>query len=141
MPSHQTPIKTGICSYGMSGKLFHAPFIDSHPGFELSAIVERNRQESREKYPASKLLRSFEQLLTDDSIRLIVVNTPVQTHFDFCKAALAAGKAVVVEKPFTVLLDEAKELASLSKSINPEFTPGLSLRHLFSSQRFKINGR
>lgn len=83
--------------------------------------MHRNREESRERYPASKLLRSFEQLLADDSIRLIVVNTPVQTHFDFCKAALNAGKAVVVEKPFTVTLDEAKELAAISKSVNPEF--------------------
>jgi predicted dehydrogenase len=37
-----TVIKTGICSFGMSGKLFHAPFVEEHPGFELTAIVERN---------------------------------------------------------------------------------------------------
>ena len=41
-------IRTGICSYGMSGKLFHAPFIDAHPGFELAAIVERHINDSKE---------------------------------------------------------------------------------------------
>ena len=75
-----TTIKTGICSYGMSGKLFHAPFLEAHPGFELSAIVERNRDESRERYPHSKLYRSVDEMLKDDSLQLIVVNGPTATH-------------------------------------------------------------
>ena len=108
-------IRTGICSFGMSGKLFHAPFIQHHPGFELAAIVERNRDESREIYPDSVLVRSFEELIADDSLRLIVVNTPVQTHLDYVKAALKAGKDVVVEKPFTVTATEAEELDSLAR--------------------------
>lgn len=108
-------IRTGICSYGMSGKLFHAPFIQSHPGFELSAIVERNKEESRIKYPQSKLIRSVEELLSDDSLELIVVNTPVQTHYDYVRAALEAGKQVVVEKPFTVNAREAEKLDALAR--------------------------
>ncbi|MCG7859438.1 oxidoreductase, partial [Flavihumibacter sediminis] len=63
-------INTGICSYGMSGKLFHAPFVDNHPGYELTAIVERHNQESRSRYPHSKLARSVEDLLADDTIEL-----------------------------------------------------------------------
>ena len=112
------PIRTGICSFGMSGKLFHAPFIQSHPGYELSAIVERNKSESRQKYPASKLYRSFEELISDSDIQLIVVNTPVQTYFEYTKLALQSGKAVVVEKPFTVTVAEAEELDSLAKEKN-----------------------
>ena len=112
------PIRTGICSFGMSGKLFHAPFIQSHPGYELSAIAERNKSESRQKYPASKLYRSFEELISDSDIQLIVVNTPVQTHFEYTKLALQSGKAVVVEKPFTVTVAEAEELDSLAKEKN-----------------------
>lgn len=108
-------IKTGICSYGMSGKIFHAPFIQNHPGFELSAIVERHKEESRRRYPGAKLYRSFEELLADDSLQLIVVNTPVQTHFDYIKAALLAGKDVVAEKPFTVTAAEARELEQVAQ--------------------------
>ncbi|MCR6719412.1 MAG: Gfo/Idh/MocA family oxidoreductase [Chitinophagaceae bacterium] len=109
-------IKTGIASYGMSGKLFHAPFIANHPGFELTAIVERNRDESRRRYPESKLVRSFDELLADDSLQLIIVNTPSHTHYEYTKAALLAGKHVIVEKPFTVKLAEAIELDELAKS-------------------------
>ncbi len=111
-------IKTGICSYGMSGKLFHAPFIQNHPGFELTAIVERSKNESREKYSASKLYRSVDELIADESLQLIIVNTPVQTHFDYARKALAAGKHVIVEKPFTVTSKEAEELVTLANEKN-----------------------
>jgi scyllo-inositol 2-dehydrogenase (NADP+) len=107
-------IRTGIASFGMSGKLFHAPFIHSHPGFDLSAIVERHKDESREKYPSSHLYRSFETMIEDPELRLIIVNTPVQTHYEYAKAAMEKGKAVVVEKPFTVTAVEAKELEHIA---------------------------
>ena len=111
-------IKTGICSYGMSGKLFHAPFIEAHPGFELTAIVERHKEESRALYPKSILYKSVEDLLQDSSIELIVVNTPVQTHFQYAKAAILAGKSVIVEKAFTVTVAEARELRDLAAEKN-----------------------
>ncbi len=111
-------INTGICSYGMSGKLFHAPFVDNHPGYELTAIVERHNQESRSRYPHSKLARSVEEMLADDTIELVIVNTPTQTHYDFTKQALLAGKHVIVEKPVTTNAAEAAELDQLAKQKN-----------------------
>lgn len=102
----------------MSGKLFHAPFIDNHPGYELTAIVERHNQDSRGLYDHSKLVRSFEGLLSDDSIELIVVNTPTQTHYGFTRLALEAGKHVVVEKPVTTNAEEAVQLDLLAKERN-----------------------
>ena len=110
-----TIIKTGICSYGMSGKLFHAPFVEEHPGFELTAIVERNNNDSRERYPKSKLYRSVEELIADKSLQLIVVNTPTHLHYEQVKMALLAGKHVIVEKPFTTKVKEAEELTELAK--------------------------
>jgi len=110
-----TIIKTGICSYGMSGKLFHAPFVEAHPGFELTAIVERNNNDSRERYPKSKLYRSVEELVADKSLQLIVVNTPTHLHYEQVKMALLAGKHVVVEKPFTTKVKEGQDLAELAK--------------------------
>src|SRR5687768_15727080 len=115
---NNTIIKTGICSYGMSGKLFHAPFIQNHPGFDLTAIVERSKNESREKYPEAKLYRSVDELIADESLQLIIVNTPVQTHYDYAKKVIAAGKHVIVEKPFTVSSKEAEELVKLADENN-----------------------
>ncbi|TMI95253.1 MAG: oxidoreductase [Bacteroidetes bacterium] len=114
----ETIIKTGVCSYGMSGKLFHAPFIDNHPGYELTAIVERHNNDSRERYPRSKLYRSIEELIADNSIQLIIINTPTHLHFENAKAALEAGKNIVVEKPFTVTVKEGEQLIDLAKKKN-----------------------
>lgn len=108
-------VKVGLCAFGMSGKVFHAPFLKEHPGFFISAIVERNKEESKEKYPEAEIYRSVEEMLENTDIELVVVNTPVQTHFEYAKMALEAGKNVVVEKPFTVNVAEAEELAKLAE--------------------------
>ena len=110
-----SPIRTGICSYGMSGKLFHAPFIEAHPGFELSAIVERNNNDSKERYPRAKIVRSVNELCADKELQLIVVNTPTHLHFEHAKAVLLAGKNMVIEKPFAITVKEAEELAALAE--------------------------
>ena len=108
-------IRTGICSYGMSGKLFHAPFIHAHPGYELSAIVERHNHDSKERYPEAKLYRSVEELCADTSLQLIVVNTPTYLHYEQAKLVLQSGKHLVIEKPFAVTVKEAEALTALAE--------------------------
>lgn len=111
-------VKAGLCAFGMSGKVFHAPFLKEHPGFFLSAIVERSKEESKEKYPDATIYRSVEEMLQNADLDLIIVNTPVQTHFEYAKLALEAGKNVIVEKPFTINTAEAAELARLAEEKN-----------------------
>ena len=111
-------IKTGICSYGMSGKLFHAPFLAAHPGYELSAIVERHNDDSGDKYPNAKLYRSVEELCADKDLQFIVVNTPTHLHFEHAKLVLQSGKNMVIEKPFAVTVKEAEELTALAEKNN-----------------------
>lgn len=111
----KTPIKTGIASFGMSGQVFHAPFLHCNPGFEIRAIVERNKELSRAKYGYAKLVRSFDELLQDREIELIIVNPPDNLHYEFAKQAINAGKHVVVEKPFTQKYQDALELVDIAK--------------------------
>ena len=85
-------IKTAILSFGMSGRVFHAPFITMHKGFELKGILERTKQESLLFYPNIHIYRSLEEVLNDDEIDLVIVNTPTNTHFDFVKKALRYGR-------------------------------------------------
>lgn len=112
------PISIGLCAFGMSGKVFHAPFLKENPHFSLDAIVERNKNDSQEKYPEAKIYRSVDEMLENPELKIIVVNTPIQTHFEYCKKALEAGKNVIVEKPFTVNFDEAEQLVNLAKNKN-----------------------
>ena len=109
------PIVTGIASYGMSGSLFHAPFIGINPGFELRYIVERSKDNSRERYPDAAILRSFDELIAMQEVELVVVNTPDVTHYEYTKKALLAGKHVVVEKPFVFTVEEGNELITLAE--------------------------
>jgi scyllo-inositol 2-dehydrogenase (NADP+) len=53
-------------------------------------------------------------MLADPAIELVIVNTPNYTHYEYAKKALLADKHVVVEKPFTATIAEAKELVALA---------------------------
>lgn len=116
------PIKTALCSFGMSGWVFHAPFIHLHDGFELYAVFERTKNLGEEKYPGIKAFRSLEAMLADEAIELVVVNTPNYTHFEFARLVLLAGKHVVIEKPFTNTVAEAEELIALAKQQNKKIS-------------------
>ena len=110
------PINTAICSVGMSGLVFHAPFISTHPGFNFYGVWERTKNLAQEKYPAVKVYRTLQEMLADECIELVVVNTPNNTHYNFAKEALLAGKHVICEKPFTVTVAQAEELIKLAAS-------------------------
>nr|WP_315179569.1 Gfo/Idh/MocA family oxidoreductase [uncultured Flavobacterium sp.] len=107
-------IKTALLSYGMSGKVFHAPFLNFHPGFELLGSWERSKKLIHQDYPSVKSYATIEELLQDD-VELVVVNTPVDTHYEYAKKVLLAGKHALVEKAFTTTVAQAQELAALAK--------------------------
>jgi len=106
-------IKTALLSYGMSGQVFHAPFLHLHPGFELKGSWERSTRKIESDYPGVRSYPSLDAVLHDD-VDLVIVNTPVATHFDYAKRALKAGKHVLVEKAFTANAAEAMELEALA---------------------------
>ncbi|WP_207420800.1 Gfo/Idh/MocA family oxidoreductase [Desertivirga brevis] len=111
----ERPIVTGILSYGMSGRVFHAPFIHTSDRFELRAVAERSKKKAAERYADIKSYNSVEELLADPEIEMVIVNTPNHLHFDHARLALNAGKHVLVEKPFTATSDQAKELFELAR--------------------------
>jgi scyllo-inositol 2-dehydrogenase (NADP+) len=111
-------IKVGLVGYGKGGEYFHAPIINSVPGLKLTDVVERNKQKSKEKYPWVKVLKSFDELLKDPQIRLVVITTPNWFHFEMAMKALQAGKHVVVDKPFTITSKEADTLIELARQKN-----------------------
>ena len=111
-------IHVGLASFGMSGKVFHAPILAHHRGFMLSKIMERSKCEATNFYPDIESVRSFDELIDDDTIELIVVNTPDNTHYEYAHKALKAGKHVVVEKPFTRTIRQGEELINLADKKN-----------------------
>lgn len=112
------PIYTALLSFGMSGKIFHAPFLKVHSGFNFYAVWERHKNLAQEKYPSVKTCKALEDVLADDAVELVIVNTPSGTHYEYAKKALEAKKNVIVEKPFTATVEQAAELIALAKQKN-----------------------
>jgi scyllo-inositol 2-dehydrogenase (NADP+) len=113
-----TPINTALCSFGMSGLVFHSPFLSINPHFNFYAVWERTKDLAQEKFPEVKTYRTLEAMLADDLVELVIVNTPNYTHYEYAKKSLEAGKHVIVEKPFTIDVTQANDLIELAKKQN-----------------------
>lgn len=115
--SKKKSIVTGILSYGMSGRVFHAPFIHQKTRFELRAVVERHKKQAQHRYPGVISYNSVDELLQDDAIELVIVNTPNNLHVAHATKALKAGKHILVEKPFATNSREAAKLFELGREM------------------------
>jgi predicted dehydrogenase len=107
-------IRVALIGYGYAGKTFHAPLIQSVSGLHL-AIVGSSRPERVLADLQDVTVCSAEAAATHPDVDLIVIATPNDSHFPFASAALLAGKHVVIDKPFTVTLAEARALVSLAE--------------------------
>ena len=110
-----SPISTAVLSFGMSGRVFHCPFLQAHPGFSLDVIVKRKDSAPIPTYPQARIVNSVDEVIANKDIELVIVNVPNQLHFALTKQSLEAGKHVVVEKPFTVTSHEAAELVRIAE--------------------------
>ena len=110
------PINVALCSFGMSGWVFHAPFITQNPGFKFYAVWERSKDLAKQKYPDVKVFRDYDEMLADPAVEMVVVNTPSYTHYEYAKKSLQAGKHTIVEKPFTPTVAQSQELIDLAKA-------------------------
>lgn len=107
-------INVGLVGFGISAKVFHAPFLTTNKKFNLLSVVERHKNESAEKYPGVQVVRSLDELLQNNAIDLVVITTPNETHHPYAQAALEAGKHVVLEKPMANTSEEARQLIDIS---------------------------
>ncbi len=110
-------VKAGLVGWGISAKVFHAPFLKASPHFEVTSVLERHHQQSKEMFPDATVVAGFDDLLQQD-VDLVVITTPNDTHYPYAAQALEAGKNVVVEKPFTIHTREALQLINLAKQKN-----------------------
>jgi scyllo-inositol 2-dehydrogenase (NADP+) len=115
-------IVVGVASFGMSGRIFHSPLLSFHEKFHLKRIVQRSGDDAQSLYPDAIVSKSTDDLLRDDEIELIVVNTPDATHYELAKKCLEAEKHVVVEKPMTLSVAEAEDLIALARRMNKVLT-------------------
>ena len=105
------PLNVAVIGYGFGGRVFHAPPIARTEGLRLAAIVSTRKADIARAFPGVAVPASPDAVFGDPTIDLVVVTTPNVAHFDLAARALAHGKHVVVDKPFTTTAAEARELA------------------------------
>lgn len=108
-------INAGLIGYGYASKTLHAPLINATEGIRLCAISSRDGAKVKADWPEVQHCATPEQLIALEELELIVIASPNDSHFPLAKAALEAGKHVVVDKPFTLTLAEAEALSELAK--------------------------
>lgn len=111
--------KVGLIGFSIGGHVFHAPFIDENDDLELYKVTARRVEQQkmlRVRYPDAIGVLSADDIINDPEVDIVVIATSNDVHFSLAKAALEAGKHVVVEKPFTNTTEEADELITLAQT-------------------------
>ncbi|MCU1293377.1 MAG: oxidoreductase domain protein [Bryobacterales bacterium] len=108
-------IRVGLIGYGYAGKTFHAPLIQSVAGLELTMVGSSKRETVLADVPGADVCSNMEAVATHPEVDLLVIASPNESHYPLAVAALHAGKHVVVDKPFTVKLADARSLVELAE--------------------------
>ncbi|MGY2047477.1 oxidoreductase [Methylobacterium sp. JK268] len=107
-------IRVGLIGYGYAGKTFHAPLIRAVASLDLRLVGSRDPEKVHADLPGIAVLADPVAVACSDAVDLVVVASPNDSHAPLARAALEAGKHVVVDKPFTLDLAEARALRALA---------------------------
>jgi len=112
-------MKVGVIGLGYWGPNLVRNFL-AHS--DVNKVIACDAKEDRlkfikEKFPAVELAQDC-QALAESNMDIIVIATPVDTHYDLAKKALEAGKHIWIEKPFTSTSKQAEELIEIAESRN-----------------------
>jgi len=101
-----------VIGYGYAGRSFHSYLVGLDSGLRLHGVCSRNA-ETRARIVQERGCRayeSFEQVIADPDVDLVVLATPHDTHADLAVRAMDAGKHVVTDKPMCTSLAECDRM-------------------------------
>ncbi|MFA0924539.1 oxidoreductase [Xanthomonas fragariae] len=110
------PFNLAVVGYGYVGRTFHAPLIASTAGLQLHCVVSSKLQQAQADFPDVTVLADFDSALADAAIDAVVLATPNQTHASLALRALAAGKHVLVDKPFALDAAQARAMVDAAEA-------------------------
>lgn len=111
----RAPLNVGIVGYGYATRTFHAPLVHTTPGLRLAVIATSDPKKVSADWPDVPTVASPDALFARSDLDLVVIATANDSHFPLARLALAAGKHVVVDKPFTLTAAEGRSLESLAR--------------------------
>ena len=109
-------VRLGIVGYGSGGRIFHAPLVASAAGVEFVGVVTRSAERRAALAKDHPGVVAFDSLaeMAAAGVQGVTVTTPAATHVDLAREAIGLGLAVVVDKPFALDAEAAREVASLA---------------------------
>jgi predicted dehydrogenase len=113
MSQDKNTVRVALIGYGYAGKVLHAPLIRSVPRLALTVVGSSRPDAVHADYPDMLVCPTADAAIHPD-VDLVVIASTNDSHFPLAAAALRAGKNVVLDKPFTVTLAEARSLAALA---------------------------
>jgi predicted dehydrogenase len=108
------PLDVALIGYGYAGQTFHAPLLRAVPDLRLAVVASRRAERVLGDLPDVTVVAEPDDAIARPEISLVVIASPNETHAPLAEAALRAGKHVVVDKPFTLTLAEARALTALA---------------------------
>ena len=111
----QRQTNVALVGYGYAAKVFHAPLISSTPGLKLQTVVSSDPAKVRRDLPDTSIVKDVGTAFGDPQIGLVVIAAPNRFHAELAHAAIAAGKHVVVDKPFALTVGEAEKVLTHSE--------------------------
>ena len=115
----QEKVRVGIAGLGRSGWSIHAKLIEQLPEqYQVVSVLDADaarRQEAVERFNC-RTHTTYDALLADDDVELMVVALPSHLHADGSIAALEAGKHVVCEKPMATSLPDADRMVAAAET-------------------------
>jgi predicted dehydrogenase len=113
--SRDSAVRVGLIGFGFVSKTFHVPLLSATEGYQIAAVSSSKPDEVRAVLGNVDVVSDPKALATHPDVDLVVVASPNQTHALLAEVAMRAGRNVVVDKPFTVTLAEARNLAIVAK--------------------------
>jgi len=132
--SNGAPIRTGIIGFGLAGRVFHAPFMATNPAFALTAIATSDAARTAQAtaaHPGAEIMSTdaLLKLAAAGDLDLVILASPPHTHREQAIAALEAGAAVVIDKPFVPSVADAEAIIAAADAAQRPLT-------VFQNRRF-----
>ena len=113
-------VTVAYVGFGVSVREYHLPYVENRKDMKVKYIFRREEDiaqfaEYEPFYPEITFTTDFDQVLQDEEVNLVVVNTPDRFHVPYAKQILNAGKHALIEKPFAPTAAEAREVFALAK--------------------------
>jgi predicted dehydrogenase len=108
------PIRVGVIGFGFVSKTFHVPLLKATDGYQITVVSSSRPAEVSAVLPDADVVSRPEQLTAHPEVDLVVIATPNETHAPFAEMAMRAGRNVVVDKPFTITVEEARHLSAVA---------------------------